>query len=207
MPVRMCSTPRRRYARKPGNGGVPGRLRLGGDRNLEDRVVGAKHLLSQERPRARRGEHDARHRPAGQALEIDGVEHQRRARGPRVRQLDVQVVLDRDVEVRVEHRQRLAARRDAVEAARAVVERRPQRLQFGDFDRPARARAGEAEARRRQQRHRRVQAQPVAADVRVGRDLERIVRARRRAGEQGGREDGQGETSTVMRDGRSLPTI
>jgi hypothetical protein len=52
-----------------------------------------------------------------------------------------------------------------------------------------------------------VQAQPVAADVGVGRDLERIVRARRRTGQQGGREGGQDETSTVMRDGRSLPAI
>jgi len=52
-----------------------------------------------------------------------------------------------------------------------------------------------------------VQAQPIAADMRVGRDLERVVCARRRTGQQGGREGGQGETSTVMRDGRSLPTI
>ena len=52
-------------------------------------------------------------------------------------------------------------------------------------------------ARRGQQRHRRVQAQPVAADVRVGRDLERIVRARRRARQQSGRElTVSGETST-----------
>jgi hypothetical protein len=52
-----------------------------------------------------------------------------------------------------------------------------------------------------------VQAQPIAADVRVGRDLERIVRERRRARQQSGRGDGQGETTTEMRDGRSLPTI
>jgi hypothetical protein len=52
-----------------------------------------------------------------------------------------------------------------------------------------------------------VQAQPVTADVRVGRDLERVMRTRRRAGQQDGRYGGQGETSTVMRDGRSLPTI
>jgi hypothetical protein len=52
-----------------------------------------------------------------------------------------------------------------------------------------------------------MQAEAVAADVRVGRDLERIVRVRRRAREQAGRDDNQGETSTVMGDGRSLPTI
>jgi hypothetical protein len=52
-----------------------------------------------------------------------------------------------------------------------------------------------------------VQAQAVAADVRVGRDLERIVCMRRRAGQQGGREDGESETSTVIGDGRSLPAI
>jgi hypothetical protein len=52
-----------------------------------------------------------------------------------------------------------------------------------------------------------VQAEAVAADVRVGRDLERIVRAGRRAREQDRRDDNQAETSTMIGDGLSLPTI
>jgi hypothetical protein len=51
-----------------------------------------------------------------------------------------------------------------------------------------------------------VQAQPVAADVRVGRYLERIVRARRPAREQGRNRDQRGcETSGQSGDGDSLP--
>jgi hypothetical protein len=52
-----------------------------------------------------------------------------------------------------------------------------------------------------------MQAEAVAADVRVGRDLEGIVRVGRRAREQSGRDDDQSEVSTVLGDGRSLPAI
>jgi hypothetical protein len=50
-----------------------------------------------------------------------------------------------------------------------------------------------------------VQPQPIAGDVRVRGDLERIVRARRRAGDRDDRDDRGYETSPMARDGGSLP--
>jgi hypothetical protein len=52
-----------------------------------------------------------------------------------------------------------------------------------------------------------VQPQPFAADVRVGGDLERIVRARRRARDYDDRNDSGCEASLMVRDGGSLPSF
>ena len=83
-----------------------------------------------------------------------------------------------DLEPRLEHGQRLAAARDAIEAARALVERRPQRFDLGRRV-VLRAAASAKQSRAAVSSDIVVcSPQPVAADVRVGRYLERIVRAR-----------------------------